>query len=1741
MNRTKLLLASTILLSWFAADISASAAVTGSFNDAATSGAAVRLVASDPLSAQLEFELEALERGEVYSSGERFDRFIIEGESSAGPEGWPELPTVVRMMLVPPRSGVDLRVTRLETRTLSGVNPYPQQPLTESGDDGAIADLVRNSASLEYDGFWPPEVARLGRPAILRGYRIVPVVIHPLRWNPRTRELEIVEALELELDFTSRANMINLVEAPERPRPSRYIHRILRSLVLNPPPSRDLDLNSGSIVYIIGEWDKIEEELQPLVEWRRRMGWTVEVLRVRQNTDRIRIKEAIEEAYEGDHPPEFITLVGDAPGLPGNQFILGFWNEQNGAAHPYETDHHFGTLEGNDLLPEAAVGRLIINSVNMLRGHVNKIIQYESEPYIGDEDEAGWQARAAVAATDFRNGLSSIDVCRWFKTMVMRHGYTDVSELYWGREHGNQPNPTNFIETNFTDGISFFLFRGWRDLNGFPFNSVDGRLNNGGMLPFVILGTCNTGDYAEHIYNPEFSFAERFSYVADGGAIGCIGAAGATHSAYNNLISAGTLRAPFVDEIYAQGWALMKGRLDLYRNYAERGDINHPENGNMEAWLTHFYIFNLMGDPAVDLYTDVPQELEVAHPGTLRVGESRVEVEVAYIEGDSAVAAPGVLACLYKPDAFQLTALTDGQGRVVFNLDPGWTAEGEVQLTVTGHNLMPYLYDFEIEPADNFIAADGFAIDDDNEGESHGDGDGIANPTERIELTVDICNYGEGRPEGVMTATLSPGLPHLEVAQGEAGFEAAPSPGEAVRASFVVDIGGGFPDGTGAVFDLNVEVGESSWQSSVVLPVEGPDLEFASLEWISEPLRPSGEATLRIALRNVGARESPELEATLVSLTRTVGVLDTASGFRAIQPGDTGDSEDIYRLTAQRFHLGGSRADLAMVIRAENGFQDTSRFSIIVDQARYGEPFGPDNYGYICFDDTDTSWFACPTFDWIEIDPDSGGSGTDTELSDRQSGSGSTDESVSVELPFTFRYYGEDFDEVTICSNGWIALGDHSELNSARNRMIPGGEVAPAMICPFWDDLLTTGDGGVFFWHDSMEHLFVVEWSHMQRLGPGNQPMESFEVILFDPRFHPSFSGDGDILFQYMEVEDFRSVFQEWDTPFATVGIGSPDQSDGLLYTYWNELNPGAAPLENGRAILFTTMIDYYTGCARGRVIDVETGLPIENVLINTSYGFYNRTDAEGSYFIEDMLADTIHLYDFTAHLAGYNDSTLSGIEVLKDDTIVVDFGLLHPEFIIDPPELQFWMNPNDSHQTQLTIKNDGNGTLWFTSRFNYILENMELAVPGGSDGWTVPKLRGGHPGRDDIWDPLLVWNAGDTVDDSRIQGITFVRDHWVVAGGANGDRDKNWFYLFDRWGHYLDTIPQPTGGRYGVRDMEYSDGYLYCATGTRDILKLDSETGEIVSSISAPEKNIRTQCITVGADGHLFVSGLTTQIYELEMISDTSYSIVQEFNPVDPRDGGSLRKYGFSWFRDDPDDYNLFIMTKNDLYNPDAAVFKMDPLGDGDIRFLTDLSALGPENNGTCGISITPKWNNMVWVFAVVLNNPDGDLVGVLELGPNASWINYDPRSDTLFTGESEPIVINISTADMDTGQYGVVLEFTHNAEGGFFRVPVNLEVNRLDTPDEITPPSEFGLEQNWPNPFNPVTTINYSIDRDAYVNLSVWDVTGRLVATLQEGGRSAGRYQASFDAGGLPTGVYIYRLKAGERTLARKMVVIK
>jgi len=110
--------------------------------------------------------------------------------------------------------------------------------------------------------------------------------------------------------------------------------------------------------------------------------------------------------------------------------------------------------------------------------------------------------------------------------------------------------------------------------------------------------------------------------------------------------------------------------------------------------------------------------------------------------------------------------------------------------------------------------------------------------------------------------------------------------------------------------------------------------------------------------------------------------------------------------------------------------------------------------------------------------------------------------------------------------------------------------------------------------------------------------------------------------------------------------------------------------------------------------------------------------------------------------------------------------------------------------------------------------------------------------------------------------------------------------------------------------------------------------------------------------------------------------------------------------------------------------------------------------------------------------------------------------------------------------------------APAGYYRFIVE---NNVTLAGNVIQPEEIYLSQNYPNPFNPTTTIKYQLPELSYVALKVYDVLGSEIVTLVNGKKPKGNYEVEYSATGLPSGIYMYQLQAGEKSLTKKMILLK
>jgi len=374
-----------------------------------------------------------------------------------------------------------------------------------------------------------------------------------------------------------------------------------------------------------------------------------------------------------------------------------------------------------------------------------------------------------------------------------------------------------------------------------------------------------------------------------------------------------------------------------------------------------------------------------------------------------------------------------------------------------------------------------------------------------------------------------------------------------------------------------------------------------------------------------------------------------------------------------------------------------------------------------------------------------------------------------------------------------------------------------------------------------------------------------------------------------------------------------------------------------------------------------------------------------------------------------------------------------------------------------------------------------------------------GLPAKDGLFSPLVVT---DMYQDSsgRI---------WLTTWGFEG-----LYYTDDGGQTWTSAMVDLSGGQGGAPDG-VPDGFAQIYAITEDILGtlfISANNGDVYRS---------------------FDRGLTWQkAKQLPLGSaDTAYSL--EADPTVPGKlyagtfGDSLyitQDFAETWQRPD----------LNDLGNGYIYDIEVDPIT-GNLFVGTAKGVYYSADEGD-------NWDGLNNAFPFPTNPPE---VRSIAFDVNGSlfastwgqgvWASLDWQADAL--SDFALKTGNIMDIAVSNGYVHVLTD-----SGATYKFAYEGRASSVDTEDAtVELPSGFALEQNYPNPFNPTTSIAFSLPQSAQVNLTVFDVLGRRVATLVNGNLAAGQHQVQFEASSLPSGMYLYRLTTPAGAITQKMMLLK
>ena len=1655
---------------------------------------AARITGSDSHGLTIELDVPDFQLTAESLNGNQYSRLKIPGWGVTGEFGRPELPVISRMIALPYEAKIEYSFEIIESETISGLDIAPLQHYKSDNPAVAAADFILDDQTYTSDKLYPESRITVSDPVIMRDLRMARVTVNPFRYNAARRELEVVKRMRVNISFVDDANPVN-PKINRRGKVSSSFLPLYRSIAEN---YDDLELDEvvvrGGYLFITPN-TTVNPALAELVDWKKEKGFPVTVVTTQEiGTSVTAIRNYISNAYyTWENPPDFVVLIGDMNGsltIPTDYYYCGPGDNS-------VTDHVYAKIEGVDYFPDVMLGRLSVANNTDLSTVVTKIILYETMALPWSD----WIMRAEMIA-DYAN-ISCQLTKEFAKEICLDNGFTTVYEDYF-----SWTAPSASITNHINNGVGIVNFRGYLGWGGWNQWEIT-TLQNGGKLPVVNGNTCETGSFELGECISEAWLRAGTSGNPIGG-MGCVGPSSwNTHTKWNNCLDAGFMFGFLNEDLEYWMESIIRGKLELWTNFPYNQGSGYPSN-SVECY---YHIYNLIGDPGLSVRMAIPYQLTAETPGDIPLGSNYFPVTVT---DESGGPVEGAYVNLWKGDEVFVGGYTDENGYIILPIEP--ETAGYMKVCATLQNTIPVRDTVQIVAGELFLGIADQTIDDDNIPPSFGNGDGVVNPGEVIALSLQVENFGAENIDAV-TASITCSSPHSliltpSVSFGNVAGGTSAWGSEPFEIIFSSSCYNGEYIEMDAVFTDNLA---REWSSMLFFDIESAELEFYRFNLPSagtNGLLDPGETSIMIdTLRNSSNYTTEILTATLTCESGAVEILDDTAVFPPCDPGmRVSNGGNTFELHTPVETFPGTPVTLNLALTSPLGFHQDIAFDMSLGIPGDNDPLVPDAYGYYCYDDSDAGYLAAPEYQWVEVSTLTGYLNL-PDYGDEQ------DCSIVVQFPagFSFRYYGQDFDRITVCSNGWAALG-YTEMCNFRNWPINSAQVAPACLAPFWDDLYlqsgTGPDGKVYAYYDEPNSRYIIEWYNVRKSNDSYPyDYQRFEIILYDPLVYPTPTGDGVIDFQYQNISNNGEEHN------STVGIATPWNGDGVQYTYANQYPPGAVSLHNQMALRFTTQAN--NGWEPPEISVTPTQLDLQipplsygsGILDIANNGFstlvynitYEITDGVnitlpgGTGAMDDMGGPDNWGYTFidadepqgpnynwidistvgTPVVFPHNDSTITGLPV----------GFNFPFY--DHVYSEYNLSANGWLSFSFT------GNIWANTTLPNTAAPLDMIAPLWDD--LDPLVAGAE---------VLYWNNGV---DSLVVSFLDV-NHW----GTTYNATYTFQMILTADGNITTQYADISGAdqnlfTIGIQNFDGTDGLEVAF----DEIYLQDQ---MVVDFYYPRLRMIPASGTVSQGGSEEVI-VTAYSYGMESGGFDATLHIEHNDPSQtPIDVPVTVTIGTG----PPVPFNLTL-------EPQGAPI-MIPAEGGGFEYNLDLTNIS---------GITQLFD--IWMM---IDLPDGSTYGPVILRQNiniGSGVNIfrvlnqnipggAPSGDYYYFCDIGVYPDSVTVTD------GFPFEKTGVDPSGV----TGWDLYGWDEEAELTP-DEFVFHGAVPNPFNPVTDISFEIPEMSKVEIIVFDVLGRKAATLQNGYLTPGYHSLQWNASGLSSGVYFIHLRAGEHTAVAKTILLK
>lgn len=611
----------------------------------------------------VEVTVQGLQLEETATIQGEFTEVAIPGESVTVELGLPATPRLLRLIGIPSGTSARVEVEAIETATLGDVVIMPAQ--LPQKDSTLNQDFVLNHEFYASSATYPETWVEVSEPKRWRDVSLVELSMFPVRYHASSRKLEIAHRLVVRIATDhSGAQLVPELDTVISPR----YDRLYRSRILNyeTMDHAAVGLRDSVVDYLIIAIDSLTDELQPLQRWHTQAGLRTLIVPLSQvGSTTTQIKAFIQNYYD-QHAIEHILLVGEHADIPLCSVSQG---GDTGIG-----DHDYVRLDGTDYYPDAGIGRFCTNQSTAVTHSVQRTLNYLREPPLD-----GWLDRTMMCAHE----QEYPDKYTRCKNEIIAYPYsvvTPIFDTYYPPEGATKAQ----VIAAMVQGRNLVNYRGHGDVREWSWSigwtpTDIASLNNGAHTPIVWNIACLNAavDSTSECLSEAWMNAGS---NGQGGAVANLGATRASYTVPNHDYDKQLYRAIYDEGVYLLG--------DVVNN-AKAYTI--PQ-GDYAIFNVRIYL--IFGDPALEVYTRTPAQLQVGHNPTVPMGDS--EFEVSVLQGGNPLV--GATVCAWKEDEdFYEVQLSDATG--VAHLQTALTSIGDLLLTVTAHDSLPYTATLVVEPA----------------------------------------------------------------------------------------------------------------------------------------------------------------------------------------------------------------------------------------------------------------------------------------------------------------------------------------------------------------------------------------------------------------------------------------------------------------------------------------------------------------------------------------------------------------------------------------------------------------------------------------------------------------------------------------------------------------------------------------------------------------------------------------------------------------------------------------------------------------------------------------------------------------------------------------------------------------------------------------------------------------------------------------------------------------------------------